>query len=124
VAWCGQRVEPDVQGVVVGDDAAGAGHSGANEGVGLVGAGMAGIDDDRAGEGSGRVVGGDADGVIGSVSRAAHFDAEVLSALGWRDDATPIAWWMCRMELAEQLRAPVITIESRFASSYPQAQVP
>jgi hypothetical protein len=39
---------------VVGDDVAGAGQSGANEGVGL--AGMAGIGDDRAGEGSGRVV--------------------------------------------------------------------
>jgi predicted nucleic acid-binding protein len=24
----------------------------------------------------------------------AHFDAEVLSAVGWRVDATPIAWWM------------------------------
>jgi len=38
VAWCGQRVDPDVQGVVVGDDVAGAGQSGANEGVGLAGA--------------------------------------------------------------------------------------
>ena len=41
---CGQRVEPDVQGVV-----AGGGRCGANEGVGLfVGAGMARIGDDWA----------------------------------------------------------------------------
>jgi len=58
---------------------------------------MAGIGDDRAGEGSGRVVGGDADGVMDQFCVAVHFDAEVPSAVGWRGDATPIAWWMCCM---------------------------
>ena len=44
LAWYGQRVKPDVQGVV-----AGVGRCGANEGVGLfVGAGMARIGDDWA----------------------------------------------------------------------------
>ena len=35
VAWRGQRVEADVQGVVVGDDVAGAGQGGADKGVGF-----------------------------------------------------------------------------------------
>jgi hypothetical protein len=46
VAWCSQRTEPDVEGVAVVDDVAGASQSGANEGAGLV---------VGAGEGSGRV---------------------------------------------------------------------
>ncbi len=56
LAWCGQRVEPDVQGVGgwVGDDVAGAGQGGADQGVGLVsGAAVAGVGGDRAGQGSG-----------------------------------------------------------------------
>ena len=36
VAWCGQRAEPNVQGVVAGDDVAGAAQSGADEGVDLL----------------------------------------------------------------------------------------
>ena len=34
--WRGERVEPDVQGVAVGDDVAGAGECGADQGVGFV----------------------------------------------------------------------------------------
>ena len=61
----GQRVEPDVQGVVVGDDVAGAGESGADQGVGLVvGAGVAGGGEDRTGKGLRGVERGDADGVV------------------------------------------------------------
>ena len=65
VAWRVKRVEPDVQGVVVGDDVAGAGEGGADQGVGfVVGAGVAGVGDDRTGEGSRGVERGDADGVV------------------------------------------------------------
>ncbi len=67
VAWCGQWVETDVQGVgvVVGDDVAGAGQRGADQGVGfVVGAGVAGVGDDGTRQGLGGVVGGDADGVV------------------------------------------------------------
>ena len=35
VAWCGQRIKPDVQGVVVGDDVAGAGQTRLPEFVGI-----------------------------------------------------------------------------------------
>jgi hypothetical protein len=43
VTWCGQRVESDVRGVVLGDDVAVAGESGADRGVGrVVGAGIVG----------------------------------------------------------------------------------
>jgi predicted nucleic acid-binding protein len=91
----------------------------------------------------------------------AHFDAEVLSAVGrlcragqlngedaaellgalWRapfsrhhlQDLLEGAWSRRNthrlvdalyVELAEQLRAPLITTDRRLASSYPQAQVP
>ena len=65
VPWCGQRVEPDVQGVVVGDDVAGSGQCGADQGVGFVGgAGVAGGGGDRAGERLCGVERGDADGVV------------------------------------------------------------
>ena len=65
VAWRVKRVEPDVQGVVVGDDVAGAGEGGADQGVGfVVGAGVAGVGDDRTGEGSRGVERGDADAVV------------------------------------------------------------
>ena len=48
VPWRGQRVEADVQGVAVGDDVAGAGQGGADQGVGfVVGAGVAGGGEDR-----------------------------------------------------------------------------
>ena len=65
VAWRGQRVEADVQGVAVGDDVAGAGQGGADQGVGfVVGAGVAGGGDDRTRQGLGGVERGDADGVV------------------------------------------------------------
>src|SRR6478752_2489191 len=65
VPWCGQRVEADVQGVAVGDDVAGAGQGGADQGVGfVVGAGVAGGGDDRPGQGLCGVERGDADGVV------------------------------------------------------------
>ena len=65
VPWRGERVEPDVQGVVVGDDVAGAGESGADQGVGFVGgAGVAGAGEDRMRKGLRGVEGGDADGVV------------------------------------------------------------
>ena len=52
MAWRGERVEPDVQGVVVGDDVAGAREGGADQGVGfVVAAGVAGAGDDRARKG-------------------------------------------------------------------------
>ena len=58
-----ERVEPDVQGVVVGDDVAGAGEGGADQGVGFVGgAGVAGAGEDGAGQGLGGVECRDADG--------------------------------------------------------------
>ena len=65
MAWRGERVEPDVQGVVVGDDVAGAGEGGADQGVGfVVAAGVAGAGDDRARKGLRGVERGDADGVV------------------------------------------------------------
>ena len=65
VSGRGQRVEPDVQGVVVGDDVAGSGEGGADQGVGFVGgAGVAGGGGDRAGERLRGVERGDADGVV------------------------------------------------------------
>ena len=65
VSWRGERVEPDVQGVVVGDDVAGAGECGADQGVGfVVGAGVAGGGDDRTRQGLCGVERGDADGVV------------------------------------------------------------
>ena len=65
VPWGGQRIEPDVQGVVVGDDVAGSGESGADQGVGfVVGAGVAGVGDDRTRKGLRGVERGDADGVV------------------------------------------------------------
>jgi hypothetical protein len=58
VSWRRERVEPDVQGVGgggVGDDVAGAGQGGADEGVGfVVGAGVAGVGGDGAGQVRGR----------------------------------------------------------------------
>ena len=51
--------------VAVGDDVAGAGQGGADQGVGfVVGAGVAGGGDDRARQGLGGVERGDADGVV------------------------------------------------------------
>jgi hypothetical protein len=67
VPWRRKWVEPDVQGVGgrVGDDVAGAGQCGADEGVGfVVGAGVAGGGEDRTGQRLCGVVGGDADGVV------------------------------------------------------------
>jgi len=67
VPWCGQWVESDVQGVVggVGDDVAGAGQGGADQGVGFVGgAAVAGVGEDGPREGLRGVVGGDPDGVV------------------------------------------------------------
>ena len=66
VSWRGQRVEADVQGVgAVGDDVAGAGQRGADQGVGfVVGAGVAGGGDDRTRQGLCGVERGDADGVV------------------------------------------------------------
>ena len=50
---------------MVGDDVAGSGQGGADQGVGFVaGAGVAGVGDDRTGQGLGGVVGRDADGVV------------------------------------------------------------
>jgi hypothetical protein len=54
-----------MQSVVVGDDVPVSDQGRADQGVGLVlGAGVASVGDDRAGTGSGRIVGGDTDGVV------------------------------------------------------------
>ena len=67
VSWRGERVEADAQGGGggVGDDVAGAGEGGADQGVGfVVGAGVAGVGDNRTRQGLCGVERGDADGVV------------------------------------------------------------
>src|SRR5271166_1089765 len=65
VPWCGERVDADVQGVAVGDDVAGSGQGGADQGVRfIVAAGVAGVGEDRTRQRLRGVERGDADGVV------------------------------------------------------------